>query len=93
MKKETAKEVLDIHLSKMISEHPDVYDTLDEMREKPEYQVLIKAMIEFAKIKCKQQRELCFNEISTEDKKDIDLYETVETVKRFVLNAPTPDFE
>ena len=88
MKTETAKEILK-------KQYEKTYATLykQSILGSTYEKLVIEAMIEFAKIKCKQQRELCFNEISTEDKKDIDLYETVETVKRFVLNAPTPDFE
>lgn len=46
-----ANDILDIHLTKMITEKPEIYNTLDEMKGLPEYQVFINAMIEYAKAK------------------------------------------
>ena len=78
-----ANDILDIHITKMISENPDEYYTLDEIKSDPMYKVFIEAMNEFAKTKCKEQRKIC-EEIGGD--KCCYYHGDME-------NAKTPDFE
>ena len=80
-----ANDILDIHITKMISEKPDEYHTLAEIKSQPEYPVFINAMNEFAEDACKEQRKICSN-------KCVGIWTESELVDR-VLESETPDFK
>jgi len=56
-----------------------------------EVMLLCTAMDLYAKGKCREQRELCCNEI--QDELNNDYQELVRAIRLLVLNAPEPEFK
>ena len=74
----------------LIKNHCSFYiqDVEDTDRIISEYTDII---ISFAKDKCKEQRQLCNDEIC--DESDIELQKTIVAIRELVLDAPEPEFK